>query len=280
VVPGADSLQFRDAHGVDASTAYLLSIGNGSQSRIYRTLDAGANWTLVFTNQEDPAFYDCFAFWDATHGIAFSDSFDGAFRVITTSDGMNWTRVPTAALPPAAEGEGAFAASGTCVVAHGDSTAWIGTGASDGAARVLRTTDRGRTWTAATTPIVRGASAGITSLAFRDASHFAALGGDIALPDSTTDNVALSADGGQSWTLATRTPFPGAVYGAAWVPGAPTPTLVAAGPGGIAMSTDAAATWTALDTLNHWSVGFATPDRGWAVGPGGRITLIRLFRRD
>src|SRR5687768_1591232 len=28
-VPGADSLQFRDVHAVNANTAYLLSIGNG-----------------------------------------------------------------------------------------------------------------------------------------------------------------------------------------------------------------------------------------------------------
>ncbi|HEY9227146.1 MAG TPA: hypothetical protein VIP11_10895, partial [Gemmatimonadaceae bacterium] len=41
-VPGADSLQFRDVHAVDANTAYLLSIGDGNQSRIYKTTDAGA----------------------------------------------------------------------------------------------------------------------------------------------------------------------------------------------------------------------------------------------
>ena len=29
VVPGADTVQFRDIHGVDASTAYVLSIGSG-----------------------------------------------------------------------------------------------------------------------------------------------------------------------------------------------------------------------------------------------------------
>lgn len=278
VVSGADSLQFRDVHGVDGSTAYLLSIGNGEQSRIYRTMDAGATWAAVFTNDEPRAFFDCFAFWDATHGIAFSDSFDGAFRIITTTDGENWSALPATSLPAATQGEGAFASSGTCVVADGDSTAWIGTGASDGGARVLRTMDRGTTWSVASTPIVRGASAGITSLAVRDGDHLAALGGDIAQPDSTTENVALSSDGGLSWTLAARTPFPGAVYSAAWVPGAPEPTLVAVGPGGVAITTDAAGTWTVLDTLNHWSVGFASPKRGWAVGPGGRITAIRTYR--
>src|SRR5262245_4683164 len=57
-VPDADSLQFRDVHAVDANTAYLLSIGNGSQSRIYKTTDAGAQWTLQYTNPDSAGFYD------------------------------------------------------------------------------------------------------------------------------------------------------------------------------------------------------------------------------
>src|SRR5207302_9845121 len=35
VVAGAESLQFRDVEGVSANVAYLLSIGNGTDSRIY-----------------------------------------------------------------------------------------------------------------------------------------------------------------------------------------------------------------------------------------------------
>ncbi|MFW6205758.1 MAG: WD40/YVTN/BNR-like repeat-containing protein [Gemmatimonadota bacterium] len=54
-VPGADSLQFRDVHAIDSTTAYLLSIGEGSRSRIYRTTDAGRTWTLQFTNPEPGA---------------------------------------------------------------------------------------------------------------------------------------------------------------------------------------------------------------------------------
>lgn len=61
------------------------------------------------------------------------------------------------------------------------------------------------------------------------------------------------------------------------MPGAASPTIVAAGPKGLDLSRDDAATWTALDTLAYWSVGFANPGAGWAVGPGGRITKIKLF---
>lgn len=279
VVPGADSLQFRDIHALDAANAWVLSIGNGEQSRIYRTADGGATWTLQFRNTEPRAFFDCFGFWDARSGIAISDSYDGRFHVIATEDGATWHRIPPDRLPAANEGEGSFAASGTCLVVGGDSTAWIATGASPGASRVLRTTDRGRTWTVAQTPVVRSASAGIETLAFRDLRHGAALGGDLSQPEGFTDNVAITQDGGLTWTLAGRPPFAGPVYGSSWVPGAPTPTLVAAGPKGIGFSADGGRTWTALDTLNHWSVSIRAPDRGWATGPNGRITRVRLYAR-
>jgi photosystem II stability/assembly factor-like uncharacterized protein len=278
VVAGADSLQFRDVHATSATTAYLLSIGEGAQSRIYKTTDGGASWSLQFTNREPRGFFDCFGFWDADSGIAISDSFDGHFLMIaTTNGGATWTPIPVDRLPPANEGEGAFASSGTCLVALGDGTAWIGTGAGGNGSRILRTTDRGQTWTVVQTPIIKGAAAGITTLAFRDARNGAALGGDIGQPDSVTDNVALTRDAGSTWTLRTRPSFTGAAYGSSWVPGAPSPTLVAVGPKGLSYTIDEARTWVALDTLNHWGVSFAAPDRGWAVGPNGRITRVRLY---
>ena len=42
-VPGAEKLDFRDIEAFDASTAYILSIGNGESSRIYKTNDGGNN---------------------------------------------------------------------------------------------------------------------------------------------------------------------------------------------------------------------------------------------
>lgn len=278
-VAGADTLQFRDVHALDASNAWLLSIGNGAQSRIYRTRDGGGSWALQYTNPHEQGFFDCFGFWDERSGFAFSDSFDGRFLLVETRDGgETWTEVDPARLPPANEGEGSFAASGTCVAVHGDSLGWIGTGASAAGARVLRTTDRGRTWHVADTPIVSGSAAGIASVAFRDARNGAALGGDIAWPDSVRDNVALTSDGGATWRLGGRPSFTGAVYGAAWVPGAPRPTLVAVGPRGVSASADGGGTWVPVDTLNHWGIGVASPTRAWIVGPGGRIHLLRTWR--
>jgi photosystem II stability/assembly factor-like uncharacterized protein len=59
--PGTASLQFRDVEAFDADTAVILSIGNGTDSRIYRTTYAGQTWSLVFVNDDPLAFYDCMA---------------------------------------------------------------------------------------------------------------------------------------------------------------------------------------------------------------------------
>ena len=277
-VAGAESLQFRDVHALDTRTAWVLSIGNGPDSRIYRTDDGGQSWTLQFQATDERAFYDCFDFWDARSGIAFSDSYDGEFPLIATADGRTWKPLPTDRLPDASTGEGAFAASGTCVVARGDSLAWFGTGAG-AEARAFRTTDRGRSWEAVVTPLAQGtATTGTASVAFLDDLRGAVMGGDVGEPAKPTDSVAITEDGGRTWRLAGRPERPGAIYGGAFVPGAPTPTLVVVGPSGVAVSTDFAATWTTVDSLDHWSVTFAVPGVGWAVGPGGRITRIDFPR--
>ena len=92
--PG-ERLDFRDIDAVSATTAYVLSIGAGPLSRIYKTTDAGATWTMQFVNADADAFFDAMAFWDAEHGIAVSDSVKGAFVIITTEDGgRSWNRVP------------------------------------------------------------------------------------------------------------------------------------------------------------------------------------------
>lgn len=78
LTPAGDSLQFRDVYAVDADTAWVLSIGNGTASRIYRTSDGGSTWALQFINRDSAAFYDCLSFGTAAEGIVFGDAAAGA----------------------------------------------------------------------------------------------------------------------------------------------------------------------------------------------------------
>ena len=276
----ADSLQFRDVHAFSDQHALLLSIGNGDQSRIYRTHNGGADWKRVFVNQEEAGFFDCMDFWDAETGLAFSDSFEGAFYIIKTTDGGNtWNRVSPEILPPALEGEGSFAASGTCLITQGDSTAYIGTGAG-GRAGVIKTTDRGNTWNLVETPVTHGtASSGLASVSFLNASQGVVAGGEIARPDSIASPIAITEDHGITWTLAAPPPFTGAIYGISYVPGQPTPSLMAAGPNGVAYSTDNGSSWTLLNEENYWSVAFSSNAVGWVTGTEGKVLKVTQASR-
>src|SRR5579871_3532925 len=68
-VPGAESLDFRGIAAIDSSTVFLMSIGSGDQSRVYKTTDAGEHWALLFRQPDPKGFFDAIAFWDASHGI-------------------------------------------------------------------------------------------------------------------------------------------------------------------------------------------------------------------
>lgn len=273
VVAGADSLEFRDVHAVNQRTAYLLAAGPGTNSRIYKTADGGQNWQLQFVNREPLAFFDCFDFWDEEHGLAWSDNVSGRFPVARTSNGgQRWT---VSMVDGATEGEGAFAASGTCVLAHGKREVFVATGAGR-ESRIFRSPDQGTTWEAIKTPMVQGTNVrGHTSVTFRDDQRGLAAGGDIRDQDSVTDNIIVTRDGGRTWTVAARPTFTGAVYGAAYVPGGDG-LVVAVGPKGASFSPDDGRTWQPLDTLEYWSATFVSRKAGWLVGPGGRAVKVRF----
>lgn len=287
VVPGAETLQFRDVEGISAKVAYLLAAGVGTDSRIYKTEDGGATWSLQFENTDPAGFYDCFSFWTPTKGLTMGDSVNGRFPVIRTLDGETWQDIGDRLPEPLPGGEFAFAASGTCVATFGKKWAWIGTGSVTTESRVLATTDQGQTWNAYVTPIAANdtGAAGVFSVAFRNSRHGVLAGGDL-LAAGVVDNFARSKDGGKTWELATNAPIPGAVFGLSYIGkpgggdgegggGPHVHTIVATGPGGAAFTTDDGDTWHLLDgVVNYWAVAFASPDAGWLVGTEGRILKV------
>jgi photosystem II stability/assembly factor-like uncharacterized protein len=270
-IAGAATLDLRAIAATSASVAHALSIADSS--RIYRTMDSGRTWSIRWAATRKGTFLDALRFWDARHGIAMSDPVGGKFLLLTTSDGgATWQEIPSESIPPALEGEGGFAASGSCLAVYGASHAWVVSGGAR-VARVYHSADRGRTWTVHDTPLRAGvASAGIFSIAFRDARNGVIAGGDYQQPTLRGRNLAVTSDGGATWTLTDSASAPaGYRSSVAFVPATRSNSMVAVGLTGTDVSTDGGRSWRNVDSSAYNSVAFASPSAGWAVGPKGRI---------
>ena len=268
-VSGAEKLDFRDIEAFDANTAYILSIGNGESSRIYKTTDGGANWKLQFKNTNEKAFFDAIACWDRDNCIAMSDPVDNKFVLISTKDGgQNWNPIDTTKMPPAKDGEAAFAASGTCLIAQGKTNAFLVTGGT--AARVFRSTDRGLSWSVSGTPIVHGtAGSGIFSIAMNGKEGII-VGGNYESPDQRSNTFAMTHDSGATWHLGAS--LSGYRSGAVYIN---KQTIVAVGTSGSDVSYSRCLRWENLGTDNLNAVAAKGEKAVWAVGPRGSVLNLR-----
>ena len=206
---------------------------------------AAATGGLAFVNDDPAAFYDCMDFFDGgRRGLALSDPVDGKFRIAATDDcGRSWHVLPTAGMPPAVDGEFAFAASGTCLV-------------TSGARRLVRQRRRRR----ARVPLARrrphlegrpprrsppAEAGGVFSLAFRNPREGVMVGGDFTAPDNGVDASGFTRDGGAIWRPGGD--LSGYRSGVDWVSGSRA-TLIAVGPTGSDVSYDGGAPLDARST--------------------------------
>ena len=274
-VPGAEALDFRDVEAFSADTAFLLSAGPGDQSRIYKTTDGGKTWILQFTNRDPKGFLDCMAFWDHGHGIVVGDPVGGKFVLISTDNGgKTWTPIPTEKLPPALDGEGAFAASGSCIAVEGTKNVWFVTGGK--VARVFRSTDRGHSWSVADTPIVHSnESSGIFSVAFLNSKDGFIAGGDYKNPAQGEHNLAVTTDGGLSWKGWSISP--GSFFSALAPDPVSSSSFLLVGSEKAAYTRDISSKkWSVFSDQSLNAVSFYGPGKAYAVGPKG--TVVRFVR--
>lgn len=266
-VPKIQALDFRDIVAFDGKAAVLMSVGTGDASRVYVTADGGEHWKLALSNPDATGFFDSLKFWDRKNGILLGDPVAGHFTIFRTSDGgLTWVK---GGEPKALENEGAFAASGTCLTLRGNQEAWFGTG-GPGGGRVFHSTDRGADWTVSPTPLSGTvAAAGIFSLVFIDSMRGIAVGGDYLHPAITSHTLAVTEDGGRTWTAPdTQLGFRSAITCLKY-----RKLLLAAGTSGSDFSSDGGRSWKQFSTDNVNAL--AVNGRSvWAVGPKGVILQL------
>lgn len=272
IVPHFRSLAFNGNH------LYALSVGN--PALLYRISEDES--TLVYSELHEKVFYDSLHFFeDQLHGIGVGDPTDDCASIIVTHDGgANWKKVACEFLPKFEEGEAFFAASNTNIKTLG-STVWIASGGEK--ARVLKSTDFGKTWEIFSTPIQQGTGPqGIYSIDFYDQMNGIIVGGDYTKPLENTANKAITIDGGKTWKLVADGQNPNYKSCVQYVPNTHGKEIFAVGKTGVSFSNDAGITWKDISNDSYYAIQFVNEHTAWLSGHHkiGKLELNTLFNKS
>lgn len=243
---------------------FFLSVA--SPALLFKTGNSG-ELELVYKEDDEKAFYDAMAFWNDTEGIAMGDPTDSCISIIITRDGGNtWDKIECSALPPAAEGEAAFAASNSNIAIEGDRT-WILTGGMQ--SNILYSPDRGKSWELITTPLINGKpTTGGYSMDFYDRNTGIIIGGDYTKPEGNVANKAVTNDGGKTWKLVAQNKIPGYKSSIRYVPNSDGKEIIAVGFTGIDYSSNGGESWNTLSDEGYYTIRFVNDTMAYAAGKG------------
>jgi hypothetical protein len=212
---GGGTYEGANIEGINSQTAVAAMFNSAAAGggQILRTTDGGTTWSAVqgTGNLAAPlGFNNWVHMFDATTGVAFGDPNTDAststpyFEILRTTDGgATWTRVPSANIPAPIAGANEGGLVRSYFALQGTNTIWASTSRQSpvGPCRILKSTDRGLTWTAYSTPL----TSQINRIAFKDplngiAFNTASNPVTATPPLPGTINVIRTSDGGQTWT--------------------------------------------------------------------------------
>lgn len=267
-----EELQFRDIEAFGKDTALILSAG--LPAVICKTTDGGKNWKEVYRNESQGVFFDAMDFWDSQRGMAFSDAPAEHLLILVTKDGgETWTELPQKNSPKVFPHQGGFAASGTCIKTFGKSSALIGLGGPE--ATILLTNDFGQNWGKAMAPLDFGESSkGVFSIDMLNENIGICVGGDYRADSLTTNNMAITQDGGRNWEKISHPNLTSKYLSS--VSFYNEDVIFATSRTGIRYSQDAGISWKALEG-NYFCVECIEKEGVcWFSGPDGLVGFLKF----
>jgi photosystem II stability/assembly factor-like uncharacterized protein len=241
VAPPAEALF--DYRGVAVAGGALLIMisGPAEQGEAQVLRGRGRHWTTPFRLDEPGGFLDAIAFRSAREGLVLGDPIGGRWFLIRTGNGgRSWTRLQGPEVKP---GEAAFAASNSALFLGPGREAWIVSGGL-ARGRVFHSRDDAATWTVSETPISAGATSGLFGGLALGPGRAVVVGGDYKDELRPGPSIAVTADGGATWTLPPHAGTPRLLEGVAR---RDAKTLLAVGPRGTSVSRDNGSSWRQVD---------------------------------
>lgn len=244
------NLEFR---GIAKTKNAIFLLAVASPALLFKSIDIGKSWDIVYEENHPKAFYDAIAFWDDQNGIAMGDPIDDCLSIILTKDGGDtWTKIPCEQLPSTTPGEAAFAASNSNIALAGNH-AWVVSGGTK--ARVFHTSDKGTNWEVFDTPIIQGGQmTGIFTTHFYDEKTGIIFGGDWEKQNQNTQNKAITKDGGKTWKLTAEGQHPGYRSSVRYLPDGEGQTILAVGIPGLSYSSDGGQQWTSMSDSSFYTM--------------------------
>ena len=197
-VKGFEQIDFRDIEAFDDKTAVIMAVAEPAY--ILRTFNGGNTWLTVYENKTKGMFLDAMEFWNEQSGIVIGDPIDNRFFIARTFDGgKKWQELPTKNYPVAVSGEACFASSGTNIRKLNKKEAIFISGGLK--SRVFIRDKK------INLPIVQGkTSTGANSIAVKNSNIFIIAGGDFNAKEDTTQNCAITTDGGLNFAAPVTAP--------------------------------------------------------------------------
>lgn len=196
-VTGFEKTDFRDIEAFDDQTAIIMGISE--PAHILRTVDGGKTWTVVFEDSTKGMFLDAMEFKNEKEGRVIGDPIEGRLFIANTTDGgQHWAKETWNNRPIVDSGEACFASSGTNIRYLHKHWHMITGGLSS-------KLYKGKN--ASILPIIQGKeTTGANSMAGNNQQMLMIVGGDFNNKDTTTQNIAISHNGGNTFQSASEPP--------------------------------------------------------------------------